>query len=34
MIHRSQIEPGDARAIAKMLTDMFDQYCGKGAAAE
>jgi putative YphP/YqiW family bacilliredoxin len=28
MIQRRQIEPSDASQIAKMLTGMFDRYCG------
>jgi len=33
MIHRGQIEPSDPWQIAKMLTDVFDRYCAKDAAA-
>jgi putative YphP/YqiW family bacilliredoxin len=27
MLHRSEIERRDPAAIAKMLTDAFDQFC-------
>lgn len=27
MIHRSQIEPRDAKQIASLLTEAFDKYC-------